>query len=356
MNYVDYQGSRYVGMDLGDRKSHISYLTASTGELIEEVIATTGPGMTSFFSDLPKSLVAIEVGAHSFWISNLIESFGHTVVIANPRQVFLISKSHRKNDRADAELLRKLVAADPTLLCPITHRRMQAQIDLTLIKARDGLIRSRTLLTNQAKTLIKPFGLRLTKSTISTLRKEASEVLPMELVPTILSLLTAAEAIGMEVKLLEKRLEEIAQKRYPQVRILQEIQGVGPITAMAYALTIDDPKRFRRSRTVGAYLGLVPRQSESGQNSPQLGITKRGNGYLRTLLVNCAQRMLGVFGVDCELRRWGLERASRGGGNAKKRAVIGVARKLAVIMHRMWISGEKYQPFHKQELASTSVS
>jgi len=125
----------------------------------------------------------------------------------------------------------------------------------------------------------------------------------------------------------------------------------------SYVLTLDDPKRFRRSRDVGGFLGLRPKQRDSGQSQPQLRITKEGDPYLRKLLVQGAHYILGWRGPDTDLRRWGLKLAARGGKNAKKRAVVAVARKLAVLLHRIWVSGENYEPLrHSLPVPSPSVA
>ena len=139
---------------------------------------------------------------------------------------------------------------------------------------------------------------------------------------------------------------------------IARVAGVGPLTALAYVLTLEDPDRFAGSRAVGAYLGLRPKQASSGTRTPQLRITKAGDGMLRRLLVGSAHYILGPFGPDCDLRRWGLRLAARGGKNAKKRAVVAVARKLAVLLHRLWVTGDRYQALRRttgQEVASATA-
>jgi len=111
-------------------------------------------------------------------------------------------------------------------------------------------------------------------------------------------------------------------------------------------LTLEDPHRFGKSRDVGGYLGLQPGRRKSGDSQPQLHISKEGDPYLGTLLVQGAQHILRPFGIDCDLRRWGLKLAERGGRNGKKRAIVATARKLAVLQHRLWVSGEVYEPLH----------
>ncbi len=120
------------------------------------------------------------------------------------------------------------------------------------------------------------------------------------------------------------------------------------MTALSFVLVLEDSGRIENSRSVGPFLGLTPKRDQSGQTDKQLRITKAGNAYLRRLLVQCAQYILGEFGPDCDLRRFGLKLAERGGKNAKRRAVVAVARKLAVVMHHLWKVGGDYDPLHQR--------
>ncbi len=123
---------------------------------------------------------------------------------------------------------------------------------------------------------------------------------------------------------------------------------MGTLIALSFMLTLEDPHRFGKSRDVGCYLGLQPGRRNSGQSEPQMHISKEGDPYLRTLLVQRAQHILGPFGVDCDLRRGGLKLAERGGKSGEKRAIIATARKLAVLLHHLWVSGEAYEPLHNR--------
>ena len=148
------------------------------------------------------------------------------------------------------------------------------------------------------------------------------------------------------IKSIDRLVLEMIETRYPEARVLQQVAGEGPLISLTFMLTIGDPSRFKKSREVGPYLGLVPLQRESGNSSPQLRISKTGESFLRQMLVNGAHYILGYRGPDCDLRRWGLERAS-GGKNAKKRAVVAVARRLAILLHRLWVTGEVYEPLRR---------
>jgi transposase len=285
----------------------------------------------------------IETGTHSPWVSRLLEALGHEVIVANARRVALISKNKKKNDREDCEILARLGRADPELLAPIEHRTEDSQVDLAVLRARSAAVRSRTQLINSARGLAKAIGERLPRCTASTFHKKVASQIPDKLRPALDPLLKLIEQLTTIVKAYDKQIELLCQ-RHPETQHLQRVQGVGPIVSLAYVLTIEDPHRFKRSRQVGAYLGLVPKQDESGESKPQLRITKAGDVDLRSQLVMSAQFILGPWGEDSDLRRWGLALAERGARNGKKRAVVAVARRLAVLLHHLWRTGEVYDP------------
>jgi transposase len=142
----------------------------------------------------------------------------------------------------------------------------------------------------------------------------------------------------------DKQIEQIARNEYPETELLQQVKGVGVLIALTFVLTVEDRERFPKSREVGCYVGLRPKRRESGEREPQLGISKEGDIYLRKLLVQGAQCILSRRGADSDLKRWGVKLAARGGKNAKKRAIVAVARKLAILLHRLWVTGEVYEP------------
>jgi len=343
-----YQNDLVIGIDLGDKYGHVCRLNMSTGELAEDRIAMTPKAIAKFFGPVDARLVAIEVGTHSRWVSHTLEELGVPVVVANPRRVQLISKSDSKNDRTDAELLARLASVDPKLLAPIHHRSDQAQADLAMLKTRDSLVKSRTAMVNQVRGMAKSFGFRLKKCAAVSFPGHVCNDIPAVLMPAVSPLLDAIEAQTKLVKILDRQVKRLCEESYPETRSLLQVHGVGPLTALAFVLVIEDPSRFAKSRSVGAFLGLRPRQSDSGKLQKQLRITKAGDSFLRSLLVQCAQYILGPFGQDCDLRRWGHSLALRGGKNAKRRAVIAVARKLSTVLHRLWISGDEYHPLRSQ--------
>jgi len=333
-----------IGMDLGDKTSRYCVLGANGEVSLESSVGSNKKAMARRFSGMRRGRVAVEVGGHSAWVSRLLTGLGFEVIVANARQVQLISASTRKNDRMDARLLARLARVDPQLLRPIRHRSEQAQLDLTAIRVRASLISARTGLVNAARGFAKSLGERLPACDADALGVEKMAGLPAEIGDRLRPLLEQVEALTIQIKKLDRTLEQIARTQYPETELLQQVSGVGTLIALTFVLTVEDRERFHKSRDVGCYLGLRPQQSESGQSQPQLPISKEGDRYLRTLLVQGAHLILNRRGPDTDLKRWGLKLASRGGKNAKKRAIVGVARKLAVLLHRLWVTGEVYEP------------
>jgi transposase len=168
-------------------------------------------------------------------------------------------------------------------------------------------------------------------------------------------LLGEVESLTEKIQTLDRKLEQIARIEYPETNLLRQVSGVGPLIALTFVLTIEDEERFAKSRDVGCYVGLRPKRSDSGDSHPQLRITKEGDIYLRKLLVQGAHCILSRRGPDTDLKRWGLKLAERGGKNAKKRAVVAVARKLAVLLHRLWATGEVYEPLRNSMTRKTAA-
>jgi transposase len=187
-------------------------------------------------------------------------------------------------------------------------------------------------------------GGRIRSCSAESFARTAPAQIPEELQPVLEPLLETIGELTKRLSAFDRQIERIVAQRYPEAVRLQQIKGVGPVTALAFVLLIEDPYRFTMSREVGAYFGLVPRLDESSDSTPQLRITKTGDALGRRLLVTAANYILGPFGPDCDLRRHGEQIAARGGKNAKKRAAVAVARKLSVMMHRLWISNAAYDP------------
>jgi transposase len=319
-------------------------LLDEVGEVLQEQKQSTTPkAMREVFGAMPRCRIALETGTHSPWVSRLLSELGHEVIVAHARSVRLIGESRKKDDRLDARTLARLARIDPQLLCPVKHRSAKAQADLMVIRARAGLVRARTALVNTARGLAKSSGERLRGCNVRNMNPEKAERLSPELQRALQPLLAGIESLGERIRECNEGIEKLAPENYPQVALLKQIKGVGTLIGLTFLLTLEDAHRFRKSRDVGCYLGLQPGRRNSGQSEPQMHISKEGDPYLRTLLVQGAHHILGPFGADSDLRRWGLKLAERGGKNGKKRAVIATARKLAVLLHRSWVSGEVYE-------------
>jgi transposase len=345
-----------IGLDQGDRWSFYCVLNEAGKIILEQKVATTPQAMKQTFEKIPRSLMALETGTHSPWVSRLLRELGHQVIVAHAQKVQLITKSNRKDDRHDARTLARLARIDPELLGPVRHRSAKAQIHLTVIRARAELVSARTALVNAARGLVKSFGQRLPKCGTYQVNEKLAEGVSAELRDVLAPLLREVESLNERIKEYDERMEKIAKQVYPEVALLKQVKGVGTQIALAYVLTIEDPYRFPKSRQVGCFLGLRPGRRNSGESEPQKKISKEGDRYLRTMMVQGAHYILGPFGEDSDLRKWGLKLAERGGKNAKKRAVVAVARKLAVLLHRLWVSGEVYEPLRNSQKAMRAVA
>ena len=341
-----------IGMDLGDRFTYYCILDEAGEVIHEQKLPTTKRAIKHEFGSLPRSRVALETGLHSPWVSRLLTELGHEVIVAHARNVRLIGESSRKDDRLDARMLARLARLDPRLLSPVQHRSAEAQVHLTVIRARAALVGARTALVNAARGLAKSYGERLRKCGTQQVSKDLAAGLSAELRVALEPLLAEVASLNQRIAEYDRRIEQIAKEVHPEVALLKQIKGVGTLIALTYVLTVEDPHRFRRSRDVGCYLGLRPGRRNSGSSQPQLHISKEGDRYLRTLMVQGAHYILGPFGQDCDLRRWGLRLCERGGSNAKKRAIVAVARKLSVLLHRLWVSGEVYEPLRNHRAAA----
>ena len=333
-----------IGLDLGDRTSR-TYEVRATGECVREAtVSTTVAGLTRSFEHRPRARVVLEVGTHSPWVSRLLEQLGHEVIVANPSAMFVGRPRRRRNDRLDARFLARQGRTDVELLYPLKHRSADAQRDLEYLRARDQLVAVRSKLINHVRGTVKSSGARLPQCSAEAFAKRAARDLPPALAPALLPIVEVIADLTRRIAHAEGQLAALIHERHPVAQRLQQPAGVGPITALAFVLLVEDPTRFRKSRDVGAYFGLVPRLDDSGDATPQLRISKAGDEFGRRLLVSAAHYILGPFGPECDLRRYGSAIAQRGGKNAKKRAVVAVARKLAVLLHQLWVSGTAYDP------------
>ena len=336
--------ARTIGIDLSDRESAYCVLDQDGKVLEEGSVRMDRLAFEREFGDTPRARAVLEASGQSQWVARCLEDLGHEVIVANPRQVHLISKSERKSDRNDALLLARLGRMDPELLRPITPRSERSAVVRALLRARSQLVGTRTRLVNLVRFEAKVVGSRIPKCSAESFHGRARPHLPDALREALEPLLDVLAEIQVRIRAYDREVLRLCSKEYPETGVLRQVRGVGALVALTYVATLDDPRRFVRSRSVGAYLGLVPRSYQSGDRDPQLRISKAGDGELRRLLVGAAAYVMRKATPDCDLKRYGLRVA---GGNSKRdraRARVAVARKLAVLLHRLWRNGEVYDP------------
>jgi len=278
---MDKDSMLFVGLDLEDRWCHLA-AHDQEGQMLEESrVPTTPEALRRRFLSLSHSRVAMEVGTHLRWVSQALQELGHEVLVANARKLRVIFDNRRKGDRADANTLARLARLDPKLLSPIEHRSPQVQADLTVLHSRDALVRTRTLLINHVRGVVKSTGVRISLCSANSFPSRAAPSVPESLRPALGPILDTIGALSLEIHGYDRQIEDLCAAKYPDCQrlrsevasLLRSIHGVGPITALAFVLTLENPKRFQKSREVGPALGLVPRQDQSGGSNPQLHIT-----------------------------------------------------------------------------------
>ena len=329
---------------MGGERSQVCMLDGAGNIVLEKKIRTSEAGLKGILGKLPRCRVVLEAGAMARWGSSFVESLGHEVKVVNARKMRRIYENDSKSDVVDARELADAGLYRWDKLPTVKMRDVRVQENLAVLGTRDALVRARTALVNTARSLLKEEGVRVAKCSVEAFASKAAPVVPDGLKMAVEPLLAEIASLTGRVKELDKWCLQAGEKD-PAIRALQQVKGVGAVTAAAFVWTLDDPYRFAKSRAVGSYLGLRPKQDQSGETDKQMPITKAGNPFLRRLLVGCSQYILGPFGPDTALRRWGLKLAERGGKRAKRKAVVAVARKLAVLLHHLWVTGEVYEPF-----------
>jgi len=343
-----------IGIDVGDKHSHYCWLDAD-GEIVKQGrVASTRAAVEKEFSGITGARIALETGTHCRWMSEVLKDLGHEVIVADARELKSITGSRRKSDPKDAEQLARLARVDVRLLHPVSLRGRKTQQDRSVLQARNALVEVRTKLICTIRGMVKSDGARLESSSAEAFPEQVKEAIPEGLRRAVAPLLEMLDELNEKIRYYDQLVAHMAEKEYPESRLLTQVAGVGALTALYFVLTIEDAGRFERSRDVGSYFGLVPKQKDSGESTPQLRISKAGDEGARRLLVNCAHYILGVFGPDSDLKRWGVDLAARGGKNAKKRAIVAVARKLAVLLHRLWVTGESYEPLRNSDKKATA--
>src|SRR5580692_6697937 len=256
-----------IGIDLGDKVSRYCIVNPE-GEVVEEgSFRNQASSIEAHFGGEPRR-IALEAGAQSAWISRELKRLGHEVIVANARELKWITASDTKNDPVDARKLALLARADVRLLAPVEHRTAEQQAELAVIRARDAILRARTLLINSARSIAKGFGWRLPQSITGTFGQRAIDALPEFLRTALTGLLEQIDALSHAIAGYDRQIAELAVK-HPELERLESIPGVGRLTAMTFVLTLGRVERFAHSRDVAGFLGLRPKQRQSGARDPR---------------------------------------------------------------------------------------
>ena len=335
---------RTIGFDLGAKTSSYSVLGGGGAVVDEGSVPMSPKRVREFFTEQPQSRVVIEASGSSRWTAKIAIELGHEVIIANPRKLHHITKSYTKSDGNDAFRLADLGQVRPRLLSPVRLRSDKAHSGRMHQRVRTQLISNRTALINCVRGCARSLGHALPSCSTRVFYKRARTALPTADLEVLTPLLDQLEALAKQIDSCDQKTKLLGANEFPEAGILRQISGVGPVLSLAFVCSIDEPKAFKNSRSVGAFFGLAPKSRQSGDSSPQLRISKQGDPETRRLLVSAATYILGPFGEDCDLRRYGQRIAASGSQAARAKARIAVARKLAVLLHRLLITGEEYEP------------
>jgi transposase len=341
-----------AGLDVGSEWCHLFVEDFEEGVVLwDGRVPTEAAALRSVLRRWKRIRIALEVGTQSPWLQELLEGLGHEVYVANARKLRCIWASTNKQDRLDARVLARVAHMDPSLLHPIRHRRRETQEDLAVLRARNQLVQLRSGLVGMVRGMVRSHGGRVPPCETEDFARRARGHLPKGLVPAVTPLLGTIEELSRRIEAYDGAVETMAREKYPEVEALTRVPGVGTLTALCFVLTLEDPSRFRKSRDVGPALGLVPRRDQSGKTDKHLSITRTGDDYLRSLLVESAHCVLRKATRPSALKDWGRKLASRGGKAGKRRAVVAVARKLAVLLHRLWVTQAVYERYRDAKKA-----
>lgn len=339
----------YVGFDVSKEETSFCVMD-ETGKILEQGKALSDP--RSLFEALraftlcPERIV-LETGTLSNWLARGLRDFGLPVDVIDARQAHAVMKlQHNKTDTNDAVLLAKIARTE---FCPpVTVIDEENQKHRMLIKARLHLVRQKRDTENAIRGFLTSLGIRFPKGSgkLAGRVRDALETRP-DLVTMIEPLLVTAEMQKKQIRIFDQQVNQVA-KETVAARLLMSIPGVGPVTALAFAATIGDPGRFAKSRTVGAYIGLTSRRHQSGEIDYSGRISRFGDGLLRGLLYEAANSLLTIVKKAHPIKDWARRIRKR---SSHKKACVALARKLAVIMHRMMVTGEPFRWPEKEAVA-----
>jgi len=340
-----------IGLDLSDEKSSFCMINGQGQIMCEGRVETSDQDLRRVFAQLEASRIVLEASPQCHWIARLLRTLGHEVIVINPRRLQLIHESASKTDRNDARMLARVGRLDVALLQPVHEKSPETLAVRTQMRARTQLIRTRTSLINLVRNAMKTFGCKAPSCSAPAFVRKVAVLVPDILRSALEPVLRVLAPLEAGIERANEALSRRCDERSTPVAVFRELHGVGPVLALAFTMAIEDPRRFKTSRTVGAYFGLTRKRAQSGKSDPQLGISKEGDRSVRSLLVTAATHILKPSAPDSDLKRYGQRIARRGSKRDRGRARIAVARKLAVLMHRLWTTGEVYEPLRTSAVA-----
>ena len=328
------------GIDVALKSSSVCILDGRGMVVLEEVIPTDEAGLGSVLKERSRMRCVLEAGPLAEWLAKLLEQLGHDAVVIDPRKAKGVIRTKKKTDRLDARNLARM--GKTGWYTPVHRKSVEARVTRTFLQARQGLVQTAVAQGSRIRGLLRAHGIKLGEvkesqfaAQVERLSCEKSRDLWEMLEPLVE---VRRQALRSSERM-RRRMVELAVEG-SVARRLMTVPGVGPLTASAYVATIDDPKRFRSSDQVAAYLGLVPSVAQSGELDVHGHITKEGDGMLRGYLVEAAHVLLTRKRGTCRLKQWGLKLAKKKGHG---KARVAVARKLAALLHHLWITGESYR-------------
>jgi transposase len=333
---------KYCGLDLGKKSSHFCVMNEKKEILLEGKVSNRADKLFEVFGHLEPMRIVIEASSKAFWIADVLQQIGHSPVVTDPGRTKAIGAAKIKHDKLDARVLAMLCVAD--LLVEVDRPTETQRLARMPVVARDGLVRCRTILINQVRSMLDSEGIIVKQCGTDVFVDRVVDrwdELPTEMGEAIESVLNAIHALTEEIKACDKKLKEtIAEDE--EAKLLMTAPGVGPIVAACFLMAIRDPARFDSGRQAGAYLGLVPSLYQSGNTHRRGRITKHGNKQARWALSVAANVLLGPnIKQRSALREWGLSLVKRIG---RKKAVIAVSRKLASVLWSMLRNKTAFEP------------
>jgi transposase len=343
--------THYAGLDVSMNTTFICIVNEK-GKVVKELEAVSTPeSIDSFLSGtgLKIEKVGLESGCLTHYLKKGLKKKGYDVVgMESHKMAAILATIINKTDKNDARGIAEALRVGHYKEC--VHRSDEAVEIRTILHGRRTAVEGRTHTITSIKGHLKVYGIKLGKGSGKSFREKvemAIAILTPRVQQVIKSLLNILDTFEKEIKELDQAVKDIG-KEDERVKLLQTIDGVGPITALAFVAEVDDPKRFKDSKDVAAYIGLTPTQYSSGEIQRQGGISKKGSKHTRCLLVEAATTLLTRCQIWSKLKAWGLKLMKRIG---KKKAIIAVARKLAVIMHKMLITGTAFERSSKKKEA-----